>query len=114
MNTPLDKNIPIMDKIIPVDEIKALLTGLSNDLNEALESGDLEKTLAAQKTFTAAIDMLWKTAQEIGVDPKTKAIFRLIVGWALEELPKQISDPANHAEIKRQLKIFQKSMAMFN
>lgn len=114
MNTPIDKNIPIEDGAIPVNEIKALLNGLANDLNESLESGDTEKILAAQKTFSEAIDILWKMAQKSEIAPNSKAIFRLVVGWALEELPKQINNPVNHAEIKRQLKIFQKSMIMFN
>lgn len=107
-------NMRITNGNIPVDEIKAMLDRLTRDLSNALEGGDLEKILAAQQTFTSAIAMLWDTAQEVEIDSKTKAIFRLIVGWALEELPKQISNPANHAEIKRQLKIFQKSMMMFN
>ncbi len=114
MNTPLDQNLPIVDGIIPVTEIKTLLDSLSRDLGDALEGGDFEKILASQQTFTGAIAMLWETAQEIDIDAKTKAIFRLIVGWATEELPGKINDPANHAEIKRQLNVFRKSMLMFN
>ncbi len=114
MNTPPDQNLPIVDGIIPVNEIKTLLESLSKDLSDALEGGDFEKILASQQTLTGAITMLWNTAQEIDIDSKTKAIFRLIVGWATEELPKKINDPANYTEIKRQLNVFRKSMLMFN
>jgi hypothetical protein len=49
MNIPVDKNIPIVDGIITGNEIKTLLNGLANNLNESLEGGDLERILAAKR-----------------------------------------------------------------
>jgi hypothetical protein len=73
----------------------------------------LKRTIEhAQQTFTGAIATLWNMAEEIGIDPKLKAVSRLVVGWAIEELPKQIQDPANNLEIKRQLKIFRRSLLL--
>jgi hypothetical protein len=99
---------------IPLGEIKTQLGVLANNLLNVLESGDQAKALAAQEAFTGAITLLWNMAEEINIDPKTKAIFRLVAGWAMNELPKLIHDPANNAEIKRQLKLFQRSLTMFN
>ncbi len=77
-------------------------------------SNDQAKALVAQQAFTNTIATLWNAAEEIEIDSKNKAILRLVVGWATDELPKQISDPANNAEVKRQLRIFQRSLVLFN
>jgi hypothetical protein len=97
---------------LPVEEIKTELGTLAINLLDALESGDQTKTLAAQQEFTGTIATLWNATEVIDIDPKLKTVSRLVVGWAIEERPKQIQDPANNPEIKRQLKIFQRSLLL--
>jgi hypothetical protein len=99
---------------LPIDQIKTELSTLALNLLDALESGDQTKTLVAQQAFSGTITTLWNTTEEIDIDPKLKAVSRLVVGWAIDELPQQIQDPANNSEIKRQLKLFQRSLIMLN
>lgn len=98
----------------PVDEVKAQLGDLATNLLNTLESGDQAKTLIAQQELTGTVTTLWNIRDEVDVDPKTKAILRLVAGWVMNELPTQIQDPTHHAEIKRELKLFQRSLMMFN
>lgn len=102
MNISLDE--------ITMHAIKTQLSTLAKNLLDALENDDRATALVAQQAFTGAIATLWNRAEEIGIDPKLKAVSRLVAGWAIEELPKQTQDPANDVEIKRQLKIFQRSL----
>jgi len=99
---------------LPVDEIKTQLSGLAANLCSSIESGDREKTLAAQKTFTDAIAALWTSLEEGEVDQKLKSVSRLVVGWAVHELPEQILGPTNDEKIKRELKLFQRSLVMID
>ena len=99
---------------IPIDDIKAQLDQLAKDLLDVLEDDDREKALTAQQAFTAAIAALWDAMEENNFDPKTKAIFRLVAGWAMNELPRQIRDLANNAEIKHQINVFRRSLAIFS
>lgn len=77
-----------------------------------MESGDREKVLAAQKIFTETIAILWNTLEVSEVDRKIKSVLRLVAGWAIHELPEQILDPVNDEKIKRELKLFQRSLVM--
>lgn len=104
MNVSLDE--------VTMNAVKTQLDVLAENLLEPLENDDRTSALAAQQEFTGAIITLWNMAEEIGIDPKLKAVSRLVVGWAMEELPKQIQDPANNLEIKRQLKIFRRSLPL--
>ncbi len=99
---------------LPVDEIKTRLAILSKNLVDALEGNDHEQALGAQQEFTKTIAIFWKTTEQSEIDPKTKAIVRVAVGWAVNELPELINDPANNAEIKRQVKLFQSSLKAFS
>ena len=92
------------------DEVKIQLSVLAKNLLDALESSDQVQILATQELFTGTVAILWKMAEEIDIDPKAKALFRLVAGWAINELPKQINDPANNLDIKRQLNLFQRSL----
>ena len=98
----------------PVDEVKTQLGDFATNLLNTLESGDQAKTLVAQQDLTGTVTTLWNAKEQVDVDPKTKAILRLVAGWVMNELPIQIRDPKNHAEIKRELKLFQRSLMMFN
>ncbi len=98
----------------PVDEIKTNVGDLATKLLDALESGDQAKTLVAQQEFTDTLATLWNAAQVMGIDPKLKAVSRLIVHWAMDELPNQIQDPSHRSEIERQLKLLKRSLIMLN
>ncbi len=106
MNISLDE--------VTMNAIKTQLDVLAENLLDALENDDRTSVLVAQQAFTGTIVTLWNMAEEIGIDPKLKAISRLVVGWAMEELPKQTQDGANNLEIKRQLKIFRRSLVMLD
>lgn len=97
-----------------VDHTRAQLETLVRDLLEALENTDREKAVAIQQVFTGAIASLWSETDEINIDRKLKAILRLVAGWAITELPRQIQDPVNDDTVRRELKLFQRSLMMFN
>ena len=97
---------------LPVAEIRTRLDGLVMNLCNSIESGDREKVLAAQKIFTETIAELWNTVEENEIDRKIKSVLRLVAGWAIHELPEQILDPVNDEKIKRELKLFQRSLIM--
>jgi hypothetical protein len=99
---------------LPVAETKSLLDGLTTDLCSSMESGDRENVLAAQKIFTKTIATLWKALEHGEVDRKIKSVLRLIAGWAIYELPEQILDPVNDEKIRRELKLFQRSLIMID
>jgi hypothetical protein len=99
---------------LPVAETKTLLNELSTDLYNSLESGDREKALAAQKTFTETIAALWNALEESEVDRKIKSVLRLVAGWAIHELPQQILDPLNDEKIERELKLLQRSLILID
>jgi hypothetical protein len=79
-----------------------------------MDSGDRAKVLAYQKIFTETIADLWNSLEEGEVDPKLKSVSRLITGWAIKELPEQILDPINDEKIKRELRLFQRSLVMID
>ena len=106
MNISLDES--------KITEVKTQLSLLANALLDALENNDQAQALIAQQALTGAVNALWNEAETIDIDPKVKAISRLVAGWAMTELPNQIQDPANNATIKRELKLFQRSLMMFS
>lgn len=106
MNSSLDET--------KINEVKTQLGILTNNLLDVLESGDRTKVLAAHNTFTNTIASLWTATEEVDVDRRTKAILRLVAGWAINELPKQIEDTANDEKIRKELKLFQRSLMVFN
>jgi hypothetical protein len=97
-----------------IDDLKAHLDQLAKDLLDALDGNDREKALAAQQAFSSAITVLWGAMEENNIDPKAKAIFRLVADWAMNELPRQIQDPANNSEIKHQINVFRRSLVVFS
>jgi hypothetical protein len=99
---------------ISIKEIKSHGDDLARRLLDAIESGDHAKILEAQQALTDALTTLWNTVGASGIDPKEKAVARLVTGWATDELAKQIHDPANYAEIKGQLKILQRSLLLLS
>ena len=99
---------------ITINEIKTQLNTLAQNLLDALEGSDREKILADQKMFTDTISTMWNIFEQSETDPKIKSIPRLVMGWAIKELPEQIKDPNNDAQIKHELKLFQRSLIMFD
>jgi hypothetical protein len=97
-----------------INQTRTQLETLVRDLLEALENNDREKAMAAQQAFTGTIASLWSETDEINIDRKLKAILRLVAGWAITELPKQIQDPVSDETVRRELKLFQRSLMMFN
>jgi hypothetical protein len=106
MNISLDES--------KINEIRNQLNTLTKNLLDALENNDRTKVVVAQQAFTGTIASLWNAMEEIDIDPRTKAIPRLIVGWAIKELPKEIQDPVNDGKIRRELTLFQRSLTMLN
>ena len=104
MSLPVDE--------IKINEIRTQLSLLTKNLLDALENNDRAKALVAQQAFTGTIASLWNATEEVGIDPKAKAILRLVAGWAITELPNQIQDPVNEEKIKHELKIFQNSLIL--
>jgi len=110
-----DKKLNTMNNSIDdnkVNEVKTQLSLLAKNLLDALEDNDRAEALAAQQAFTSTIAALWGASEEFGIDPKIKAVLRLVVGWAIYELPNQIQDPDNDNKIKRELKIFRNSLIL--
>ena len=97
-----------------INEVKTQLGILTDNLLDALKSSDRTKILTAQKAFTSTITSLWTATEEVDVDRRTKAILRLVAGWAINELPKQIEDSINDEKIRDELKLFQRSLLVFN
>ena len=104
MNHPIDDT--------KVNEIRTQLSLLAKNLLDALENNDRAQALVAQQAFTSTIAALWGATEEFDVDPKLKAILRLVAGWAIYELPSQIQNSTNDVKIKRELKIFKNSLIL--
>ena len=97
-----------------VDEIRTQLSLLAKNLLDALENNDRAEALVAQQAFTSTIAKLWGATEEFYIEPKIKAILRLVAGWAINELPDQIQKPTNDVKIKRELKIFRNSLMLIS
>lgn len=69
-----------------INEVKTQLSLLANNLLDALESNDQAQACIAQQALTGAANILWNEAEAIDIDPKVKAISRLVAGWAKTEL----------------------------
>jgi hypothetical protein len=98
------------------DQAKTQLGNLIGNLLNTLESGDTARIRESQQALSSTIITFWSAVEEnaSGIEPGNKAISRLVAGWAAHELPWQVHDPANYAEIKRQLKILQRSLILFS
>ena len=97
---------------IEVNEIRTQLSLRAKNLLDAIENNDRAKALVAQQAFTSTIANLWGATEEFYIEPKIKAILRLVAGWAMNDLPNQIQNPTNDVKIKRKLKIIQNSLIL--
>lgn len=95
---------------IPHTAIRNQIGALADALLAALDSGDPAKIRDMQQIFSQAAGKAWEVVDELALNPREKAIPRLIVHWAVDELPEQIQDPANYPEIRRQLHLLKNSM----
>ena len=65
---------------IPIDDLKAHLDQLAEDLLDALDGDDLEKALAAQQEFSGAITILFGARWKRTISIERKKPFS---GWRL-------------------------------
>ncbi len=86
---------------------------LTNDLIEALNSGDEARIRKDQAAFSAAIEQAWQYFNRPEIPGREKAIPRLVEGWAQRDLLTEVSDPANHQKAIHDLKLFLNSLVMF-
>lgn len=89
------------------------IRALTNDLIEALNSGDQFRIQKDQQAFSAAIEKAWQYFNRPEVPTREKAIPRLIEGWAQRDLMTEVSDPANRQKAVRDLKLFLNGLALF-
>lgn len=96
-----------------INEMTTQLHMLTKNLLDALANDDRVKTFVAQQAFTGTIATMWNATEETEIDPKLKAILRLIAGWSITELPKEIQSPVNDDQILHELKLLQRSLMLF-
>jgi hypothetical protein len=73
-------------------------------LCDAIDSGDTQRILAAQKELTATTEAIWSHIENDSLPGRDKALARLLAEGALKELPGAIQDPANYPRIQRELR----------
>ncbi len=94
-------------------ELLARASSLAETLVEAIHSGDRERILSAQAALTEEARSAWRMVEERGdLSPKDKALARLVAGMALEELPRDIQDPANDAQVLSRLRLLKNSLVL--
>jgi len=72
MNISLDES--------KINGSRTQLNMLTKSLLDAHENNERTKIVVAQQAFTRTIATLWNAVEEIDIDPRNKAIPRLIVG----------------------------------
>ncbi len=86
---------------------------LTENLIDALKSGDEVRIRKDQQAFSTAIERAWQDFNRPEIPAKEKALPRLIEGWAQRDLMTEISDPANRQKAIRDLKLFLNGLALF-
>ena len=86
---------------------------LAQELYEALDSQNAQQILIVQQNLSAVAEMvLVLIDNEEDHSGQEKAIVRLLAGAAIKELPKEIQDPDNYAQIKRDLRLLKSSLVL--
>ncbi len=94
-------------------ELLARASSLAETLVEAIHSGDRERILSAQVALTEEARNDWTMVEERGdLSPKDKALARLVAGMALEELPRDIQDPANYPQVLSRMRLLKNSLVL--
>ena len=82
-------------------------------LCDAIDSGDTQRILTAQKELTATAEVIWSHVQNDPISGREKAIARLLADAALKELPQEIQDPANYPRIQRESRLLKRSLELW-
>lgn len=93
------------------DAIQQIVTH-SEELYAAIDSGDTQRILSAQKNLTAAAEAIWERIENSDMSGHDKAITRLLAGAAIKELPVTIQDPNNYSRIQRELRLMKSSLSL--
>ncbi len=89
------------------------ITALAQALYQALESQDGPQILRAQQDLSAAAETVWARVQpDASIPGRDKAVVRVLIGAAINELPQDIQDPANYRKIKQHLRLLQSSLVV--
>ncbi len=78
----------------------------ARNLLETLERGDREAVRTAQQRFAQAVEESWRRYQEGKVVVAVRGLPRVMYQWVMEELPRQVQDPARWPEARRELARF--------
>ncbi len=92
--------------------IEQRMFGLAHALYQALETGERDKILAAQQNLSAAAEDVWAQYDQAHPASKEKAVFRLLAEMTINDLPKEIQDPANYGKIQHQMRLLKNSLSV--
>src|SRR5262245_23634691 len=92
-----------------IQQISTHLQALCN----AIDEGDTQRILTAQKELTAATEAVWSHVQNDPIPGRDKAIFHLLASAAIKELPREIQDPANYPRMQRELRLLKRSLELW-
>lgn len=92
--------------------LQQLITRLQA-LCDAIDSGDAQCILTAQKKLTATAEAIWSHLENEPIPSRDKALARLLAGGALEDLPKEIQDPTNYPRLQRELRLLKRSLELW-
>lgn len=82
-------------------------------LCDAIDSGDTQRILTAQKELTATTEAIWSHIENDSLPGRDKALARLLADAALKELPDAIQDPANYPRIQRESRLLKRSLELW-
>ncbi len=100
------------EQTIPPEKLQQI-ADLAHALADALQHGDRQQILAAQRALTDEARYDWEIVQQrTDFTPKDKAVARLLADMALKELPDLIQDPVNYPTILSRLRLLKSSMAL--
>lgn len=91
-----------------IDEISAL----AHALYIAIESGDRDQIIAAQKELTAAAENVLAALDNAPISGQDKAVVHLLAGAAVKELPIAIQDPVNYPRILHEIRLLKNSLVL--
>jgi hypothetical protein len=94
--------------------VKEKMNDLAHQLYAAIEGGDREQILTAQKALSAAVEALWERIDHSELTPKDKAVARLLAGAAVKDLPEKIQDPVNYPQILHELRLLKNSLVLLD
>jgi len=82
-------------------------------LCDAIDEGDTQRILTAQKELTVSVEAMWSRVENGPMPGRDKAIFHLLAGAAIKELPHAIQDPTNYPRMQRELRLLKRSLELW-